>query len=75
LPQPSELNDIPAPEGFVFLADTADALAHLSPADETSLPICGARSGSFKEFTFLPHRFTTCSACLRIADEASSARP
>jgi hypothetical protein len=71
--EPRAFNDVPAPAGYIYLGDGPARLAHLAAADEDrALPVCGAGAGNYEEFTYLPHGFTTCPACLRIADEASS---
>ena len=71
--QEESYNDLPAPEGYIFVADVPKKIAHLTVADEQgALTLCGAGDGSLEEFTFLPHVFQACGACLSIADEAST---
>lgn len=66
-------NDIPAPDGFVYVAAPGLHEAHLSPEDESEiLTLCGAPAESPVEFETLPHAFEVCPICLRIADEASN---
>lgn len=69
----TRLNDLPAPEGYVFIEGEGRGPAHLSVEDETStLPLCGAGVRSPVEFATLPHRLEPCASCLRIAEEAST---
>jgi hypothetical protein len=71
--EPCSFDDVPAPAGYVFLGDARARLAHLAAADEDrSLSVCGGAAADYEEFTYLPHGIDSCSACLRIADEASS---
>jgi hypothetical protein len=49
-------NDIPAPDGFVYVAAPGLHEAHLSPEDESEiLTLCGAPAESPVEFETLPH--------------------
>lgn len=69
----SELNDTPAPQGFVYLGDFTTGTAHLAAADEDSpLPLCGARQGNFEEFAYLPAALKVCTTCREIVDRGSS---